>query len=207
MHKKLYVGIAGNIGTGKSTITQKLADLWSATPHFESVIDNPYLEDFYADMARWSFPLQIFFLNSRFMAHKAINLAGGVHIQDRTIYEDANIFAPALKDSGQMSQRDFDNYQSVYRSMLDHLEHPDLIVYLKKSVPKLLERIELRNRSYEKAIPPEYLLALNTHYDNWIEAYPGRKLVIDSDDLDFLHRSDDFDHLVKQIEAQTATLR
>lgn len=201
MLQKLYVGIAGNIGTGKSTLTQMLADSWSGNAHFESVKDNPYLEDFYKDMLRWSFQLQIYFLNARFKAHKEINVATGIHIQDRTIYEDANIFAPSLFEAGNMCERDFRNYRSVYASMLEHLTPPDLIVYLKKSVPNLESQIAKRGRDYEKSIPSSYLEALNTHYNAWIESYPGKKLVIESDGLDFVKNSQDYQLIKAKIEA------
>jgi len=169
-------------------------------PHFEAVADNPYLADFYRDMSRWSFPLQIFFLNNRFKAHQTIVQGTNSAIQDRSIYEDANIFARNLFEQGQMEERDYKNYLDLYNVMCNFLTPPDLVIYLRKSLPKLQERITMRGRAYEKDIPADYLANLNRYYDDWMEGYDfGKKLIINSDGLDFLHNPKDFDYLARNI--------
>ncbi len=170
---------------------------WEA--HYEVVADNPYLADFYGDMDRWSFPLQVFFLNSRFRAHQTVSTRSNSAIQDRTIYEDANIFARNLYEQGQMSERDYRNYFELYKTMVGFLTPPDLIVYLRKSLPKLKERIALRAREYEKNIPDEYLSCLNRYYDDWMREYEGKKLILETDDLDFLNNSSHFNFLTQSI--------
>jgi len=191
---KIFIAIAGNIGTGKTTLTNMLFQRYGWTPHFEAVTDNPYLADFYADMTRWSFPLQIFFLNNRFRAHQTIVAGTNSAIQDRSIYEDANIFARNLYEQGQMEERDYKNYLDLYETMCGFLTPPDLVIYLRKSLPKLKERIALRGRDFEKNIPDEYLSNLNRYYDDWLRTYTlGKKLIIDSDDLDFVNNPADFD--------------
>lgn len=198
--EKIFIAVAGNIGTGKTTLTQMLSDRFQWTPHFEAVKDNPYLTDFYRDMARWSFPLQIYFLNNRFNAHQTISLGTNSAIQDRSIYEDANIFARNLHETGMMEERDYRNYLDLYTSMCQYLNPPDLVIYLRKSLPRLKERIAKRGRDFEKGIPDDYLVSLNRYYDDWMANYDqGKKLIIESDDLDFLHRPEDFDHLTRQI--------
>lgn len=171
---------------------------WEA--HFEVVADNPYLSDFYQDMARWSFPLQIFFLNHRFRAHQRVTEGSNSAIQDRSIYEDANIFARNLYEQGMMSERDYRNYLDLYESMVAFLNPPDLVLYLRKSLPKLKEQISLRGRDYEKNIPDEYLSNLNRYYDDWMSSYSlGKKLVIESDDMNFLKDSKDFEFICQKI--------
>ena len=198
--QKIFVAIAGNIGTGKTTLTQLLSERLGWTPHFECVVENPYLVDFYKDMARWSFPLQIFFLNNRFRAHQKVTQGTYSAIQDRSIYEDANIFARNLSEQGQMEERDYQNYLELYRVMCQFLTPPDLVIYLRKSLPKLKERITRRGRDYEKNIPDKYLADLNRYYDDWMGTYDlGKKLIVDSDNLDFLESKDDFDYLVRSI--------
>ena len=198
--EKIFIAIAGNIGTGKTTLTNMLSKRYGWTPHFEAVTDNPYLSDFYANMARWSFPLQIFFLNNRFRAHQETVQGTNSAIQDRSIYEDANIFARNLYEQGQMEERDYKNYLSLYQTMCSFLTPPDLVIYLRKSLPKLKERIELRGRDFEKNIPDEYLANLNRYYDDWLDHYSlGKKLVIDSDHLDFLNNPKDFDAVTQLI--------
>lgn len=200
MSGKLFLTIAGNIGTGKTTLTKMLADHYGWKAHFESVSDNPYLSDFYNDMSRWSFPLQIFFLNHRFKVHKEVGLSGGSAIQDRSIYEDSHIFARNLYESGKMEERDYFTYLDLYREMMKLLPAPDLMIYLRKSVPKLMEQIAKRGRDFEKNIPLDYITCLNRYYDEWIEGYrDGKLLVIDSEELDFVARPEDFDYIAKQI--------
>ncbi|MEN9723026.1 MAG: hypothetical protein RJB38_1012 [Pseudomonadota bacterium] len=198
--QKIFIAIAGNIGTGKTTLTQMLSRRFGWAPHFECVADNPYLADFYADMSRWSFPLQVFFLNHRFKAHQKVTAGTDSAIQDRSIYEDANIFARNLFEQGQMHERDYRNYLELYSTMASFLTPPDLVIYLKKSLPKLKERIAKRGRDFEKGIPDDYLSNLNRYYDEWMEGYDqGKKLIIPSDDLDFLHRPEDFDQICARI--------
>ncbi len=197
---KIFIAVAGNIGTGKTTLTNMLSQRFGWTPHFEAVRDNPYLEDFYKDMTRWSFPLQIFFLNNRFRAHQQITLHTDSAIQDRSIYEDANIFARNLYEQGKMEERDYRNYLDLYQVMVKFLSPPDLVIYLRKSLPRLTEHIQRRGRSYEADIPQQYLSDLNRYYDDWMEGYDlGKKLVIESDSLDFLNKSEDFDYIADSI--------
>lgn len=199
---KIFIAIAGNIGTGKTTLTQMLSRRFGWEAHFEAVAENPYLADFYQDMNRWSFPLQIFFLNNRFRAHQSVTQGLNSAIQDRSIYEDANIFARNLYEQGQMEERDYRNYLELYEVMCGFLTPPDLVIYLKKSLPRLKERIALRGRSYEKNIPDEYLSNLNRYYDEWMDRYGlGNKLIVESDHLDFLNRPADFEILTQQILA------
>ncbi|MBI3534779.1 MAG: deoxynucleoside kinase [Deltaproteobacteria bacterium] len=196
----MFVAVAGNIGTGKTTLTQLLSKKFGWNAHFESVADNPYLVDFYQDMSRWSFSLQIYFLNSRFKAHQKISQGTESSIQDRSIYEDANIFARNLYEQGKMEKRDYNNYLELYRVMCGFLAPPDMIIYLRKSLPKLKERIQRRGREYEKSITDEYLINLNLYYDEWMGHYKaGKKLIIDSNDLDFLNNPKDFNHLTHLI--------
>lgn len=200
MSGKLFITIAGNIGTGKTTLTRMLADHYGWKPHFESVADNPYLKDFYDDMSRWSFPLQIYFLNHRFKVHREVGGAPASSIQDRSIYEDCHIFARNLVESGKMEERDYLNYKDLYEQMIQHLTPPDLMIYLRKSLPKLTSQIKLRGRDFEQAIPEDYLASLNRYYEDWIGNYnTGPLLVIDSDELDFVSRPEDFDYIAKRI--------
>lgn len=196
----MFVVVAGNIGSGKTTLTKKLSERLGWKPHFESVQDNPYLADFYSDMARWSFPLQVYFLNHRFNTHKEIESLPASSIQDRSIYEDANIFARALFEQGKLDERDYNNYRSLYDSMIKYLNPPTLMIFLRRSVPKLQERIKQRGRDYEQAIPVDYLTALNQYYDDWYVNYNlGKSLIVDTDELDFLDNEEHFDRLLKRI--------
>ncbi|OFZ81564.1 MAG: hypothetical protein A2583_08575 [Bdellovibrionales bacterium RIFOXYD1_FULL_53_11] len=198
--EKIFVAVAGNIGTGKTTLSQMLSRRFGWEAHFEAVADNPYLSDFYKDMSRWSFPLQIFFLNNRFRAHQMVTRNSSSAIQDRSIYEDANIFARNLYEQNLMEERDYKNYLILYETMCGFLTPPDLIIYLRKSLPRLKEQIRLRNRDYEKSIPDEYLANLNRYYDDWMDNYDlGKKLVLESDHLDFLHNPADFELVVRRI--------
>jgi deoxyadenosine/deoxycytidine kinase len=197
---KIFIAVAGNIGTGKTTLTNMLSKRFGWQAHFEAVKDNPYLADFYKDMARWSFPLQIFFLNNRFRAHQDITQGTDSAIQDRSIYEDANIFARNLFEQGMMEERDYRNYQDLHQSMCQFLTPPDLVLYLRKSLPKLKERIAQRGRDFEANIPDEYLSNLNRYYDEWMDGYSlGHKLIVDSDHLDFLNNPAHFDDLALRI--------
>lgn len=198
--EKIFIAIAGNIGTGKTTLAQILSDRFGWTAHFEAVSDNPYLADFYGDMSRWSFPLQIYFLNNRFRAHQTISQGTDSAIQDRSIYEDANIFARNLFEQGDMEERDYKNYLNLYETMAGFLNPPDLIVYLRKSLPKLEEQIAKRGRNYEKNIPKTYLANLNRYYDDWMNSYRfGKKLIIESDELDFVSKSEDLENVTRRI--------
>jgi len=199
--KSLFVAVAGNIGAGKSSLTRLLAEHFGWKPYFESVDDNPYLPDFYADMKRWSFHLQIYFLSNRFKHHKRMTESGESVIQDRSIYEDAEIFARNLYDIGKMDQRDYDNYVSLFEVMTQYLKVPDLMVYLRASVDTLLQQVSRRGRSFEQSIQREYLEQLNKHYENWIGRYKrGPLLIIGSDGLDFVNRPDDLNHIVRMVE-------
>lgn len=198
--EKIFIAIAGNIGTGKTTLTQMLSDRFGWTTHFEAVQGNPYLTDFYKDMERWSFPLQIFFLTNRFQAHQRVIDGTSSAVQDRSIYEDANIFARNLYEQGQMQERDYRNYLELYSTMCQYLTPPDLVIYLKKSLPKLKQRIALRGREFEANIPDEYLAHLNRYYDEWMEGYDlGKKLIIPSDHLDFVENKDDFEFFIQKV--------
>lgn len=197
---RLFVVVAGNIGSGKTTLTKKLSERLGWKPHYESVQDNPYLADFYDDMSRWSFPLQVYFLNHRFNTHKEIESLPASSVQDRSIYEDANIFARALYEQGKLDERDYLNYKNLYESMIKYLNPPTLMIFLRRSIPKLQERIQLRGRDYEQAIPVEYLTSLNKYYDDWYENYDlGKSLIVDTDELDFLENEEHFNRLVKRV--------
>lgn len=195
-----FVAIAGNIGAGKSSLTGLLAKHFKWKPFFESVEDNPYLADFYDDMRRWSFNLQIYFLSSRFRHQKNMLEKGGSIIQDRTIYEDVEIFAKNLHEMGLMSDRDFDNYEALFREMTHFLQPPDLLIYLRAQVPTLVRQIQQRGRDYEITIRIEYLERLNRLYEDWIDRYPYEKLIIDTDDLDFVNNQEDLGKIIELIE-------
>lgn len=201
--QKIFVVVAGNIGTGKTTLTQMLSREFGWDSHFEAVADNPYLADFYTDMGRWSFPLQVFFLNNRFKTHQGIATGTTSAIQDRSIYEDANIFARNLRETSVMSERDYLNYLDLYETMCKFLTPPDLMIYLRKSLPNLKQQIQKRGRDFEKNIPDEYLSSLNRYYDEWVSKYTlGKKLVIESDNLDFVKNPEDFNKISKQVIEQ-----
>ena len=198
----MHIAIAGNIGSGKTTLTKMLAAHYGWTPKYESVDFNPYLADFYEDMARWSFNLQIYFLNKRFKDVVELAKGDSVIVQDRTIYEDARIFAPNLHDMGLMSTRDFENYSDLFDLMMSLVGTPDLLIYLKSSVPALISKIQKRGRDYEKSIRIDYLTGLNDKYENWIKDYKGNLLVVDADKIDFANRPEDFDRVTDMIDAQ-----
>ena len=197
----MHIAIAGNIGSGKTTLTRLLAKHFGWTPHFEEVDHNPYLDSFYEDMQRWSFNIQIFFLNSRFRQVIDIRNSGKDVVQDRTIYEDAMIFAPNLYSMGLMESRDFENYRSLFDLMSKFLQAPDLLIYLRASVPTLIRQIAKRNRDYEQSIRLDYLSNLNDRYEQWISGYKeGKLLIIESDNLE-LEKPEDLGSIVEKIEA------
>ncbi len=199
--KPLFIAVAGNIGSGKSSLTRLLAQHFGWKPYFESVDDNPYLPDFYADMKRWSFHLQIYFLANRFKHHKRMTETGESVIQDRSIYEDAEIFARNLYDIGKMDQRDYDNYASLFEVMTDYLKTPDLMIYLRASVDTLVQQISQRGRSFEQGIQREYLEQLNKHYESWVGRYKrGPLLIVQSDHLDFVNREQDLRHVIELVQ-------
>lgn len=199
----MHIAIAGNIGAGKTTLTQLLAKHYKWEAQLEDVVDNPYLDDFYNQMERWSFNLQVYFLNSRFRQVLQIRKSGKDIIQDRTIYEDANIFAPNLHAMGLMTNRDFDNYSSLFNLMESLVEAPDLLIYLRSSIPNLVSQIHKRGRDYENSISIDYLSRLNERYEAWIHGYKkGRLLVIDVDDLDFVENKEDLGGIINKIDAE-----
>jgi deoxyadenosine/deoxycytidine kinase len=199
----MHVAIAGNIGAGKTTLTKLLAKHYKWTAHFESVEENPYLDDFYAEMERWSFNLQIFFLNSRFRQILEIHESGKNIIQDRTIYEDAHIFAPNLHSMGLMTNRDFSNYSSLFDLMENLVSPPDLLIYLRANIQTLVGQIHNRGRDYENSISIDYLSRLNERYEAWISTYTkGKLLIIDVDNLDIVEKPEDLGSIIDRIDAQ-----
>ena len=197
----MNIAIAGNIGAGKTSLAELLAKHYKWEAHFEDVIDNPYLDDFYNHMERWSFNLQIYFLKSRFQQLLKIKESKKPIIQDRTIYEDAHIFAPNLKAMGLMNQRDFKNYQELFELLESLIKGPDLLVYLRSSIPNLVNKIHKRGRDYENSISIDYLSRLNERYEAWISTYDkGEILIIDVDDIDFVEKKDDFMKIVSKID-------
>lgn len=198
----MHVAIAGNIGSGKTTLTRMLAAKYGWKPRFESVDYNPYLADFYEDMERWSFNLQIYFLNKRFKDVVEISKSEDVIIQDRTIYEDARIFAPNLHGMGLMSTRDFENYSDLFDLMMSLVNPPDLLIYLRSSIPNLVSQIQKRGREYEKSIRIDYIAGLNERYENWIKDYKSRLLILDVDRLKFESNPEDFSEICDKIDAE-----
>ena len=198
----MHIAIAGNIGSGKTTLTKMLAEHYGWIPKFESVDFNPYLSDFYEDMERWSFNLQIYFLNKRFKDVVDISKTDDVISQDRTIYEDARIFAPNLHDMGLMSTRDFQNYSDLFNLMMSLVGNPDLLIYLRSSIPNLVSQIQKRGREYEKGIRIDYLTGLNEKYEKWIQSYDGNLLIVDADHIKFGNNPEDFSKLTDMIDAQ-----
>jgi len=199
----MHVAIAGNIGAGKTTLTKLLAKHYKWEPHYESVAENPYLDDFYGSMERWSFNLQIYFLNSRFRQILKIRESGKNIIQDRTIYEDAHIFAPNLHAMGLMTNRDFGNYESLFELMERLVAPPDLLIYLRGSIPTLVGQIHKRGREFENSISIDYLSRLNERYEAWISTYTkGKLLIIDIDNLDIVDVQEDLGFVIDKIDAQ-----
>ena len=198
----MHIAVAGNIGSGKTTLTKMLAAHYGWTPKFESVDFNPYLADFYEDMERWSFNLQVYFLNKRFKDVVDISRQDDVIIQDRTIYEDARIFAPNLHAMGLMSTRDFENYSDLFDLMMSLVKAPDLMIYLRSSIPNLIAQIQKRGREYEKSIRIDYITGLNERYETWIKDYKHRLLIIDVDNIKFENRPEDFQYITNKIDAE-----
>ncbi|MBF9253975.1 deoxynucleoside kinase [Pontibacter sp. 172403-2] len=199
----MHIAIVGNIGAGKTTLAAKLAQHFKWDLYLEAVENNPYLKDFYEDMERWAFHLQVFFLNSRFNQVQQIQANKRNVIQDRTIYEDAFIFAKNLHQSGFMSTRDYDNYFALFQSMISMVKAPDLMIYLKADLPKLIGQIEKRNRDYESSISINYLRNLNEHYNTWISQYDqGKLLVIDVNNLDFVASPEDLGTIIEKIQVE-----
>ncbi len=197
----MHIAIAGNIGAGKTTLTKLLAKHYKVNKQLEDVVKNPYLDDFYNQMERWSFNLQIYFLNSRFRQVKEIHEKNKNVIQDRTIYEDANIFAPNLHAMGLMTNRDYENYRSLFDLMEENVAAPDLLIYLRSSIPNLVSQIHKRGREYENSISIEYLSRLNERYEAWIHNYKkGPLLIIDIDDLDFVENKEDLKEIISLID-------
>ncbi len=197
----MHIAIAGNIGSGKTTLTKLLAARYGWIPRFEPVDNNPYLEDFYHDMSRWAFNLQVYFLNKRFKEVVEISKSKDTIIQDRTIYEDACIFAPNLHDQGYMSDRDFKNYTDLFHLMMSLVKKPQLMIYIRSSIPTLVKHIEKRGRDYEKSIRIDYLTGLQKRYDEWLSTYDGELITIDGDKINFEDNQEDFRKITDMIDA------
>ena len=199
----MHIAVTGNIGAGKTTLTTMLSKHYGWDAQFEDVDHNPYLEDFYSDMSKWSFALQVYFLGSRFRQVKEIRESGKNIIQDRTIYEDAYIFAPNLHAMGLMTTRDFNNYQDLFKLMTEFIKPPDLLVYLRGSVPSLVRQIEKRGRAYENSIRIDYLKRLNERYEAWISGYEhGKMLVVDIDEINFADNPEHLGMIVNRVNAE-----
>ena len=204
----MHIAIAGNIGAGKTTLTELLAKHFGWEPQFEDVVENPYLDDFYAEMERWSFNLQVYFLNSRFRQILEIHNSTKTVIQDRTIYEDAHIFAPNLHAMGLMTHRDFENYSSLFQLMESLVKGPDLLIYLRSSIPNLVNQIHKRGRVYENSISIEYLSRLNERYEAWIHDYNKNNLIIlEVDELNFVDDPNDLEKVVKIINEKLEKMK
>ena len=198
----MHIGIAGNIGCGKTTLTRKLSEHYGWTPKYEAVTYNPYLEDYYKDIPRWSYNLETYFLAQRFRDVLDIAQSQEVIIQDRTLFEGVEIFVANNHDLGNLSDRDYDTYMQLFRLMMSMVAPPDLLIYLRCSVPHLVEQIQKRGRDYEQTMSLEYLSGLNERYEKWIANYQGRLLVIDADHLDFENRPEDFASITDKIDAE-----
>jgi deoxyadenosine/deoxycytidine kinase len=206
-HTIKHIAICGNIGSGKTTLAEKLAKHYGWLPLYESVDQNPYLRDFYGDMTRWAFHLQIYFLNTRFKQVNQIRENERTTVQDRTIYEDAYIFAANLHQSGHITDRDYQSYLDIFNSMISFVKPPDLMIYLKADIPKLVQQIEKRGRDFEYSIRLDYLRKLNEHYENWIENYRlGKLVIIDVNKLDFIENTDDFSFIVSKVDLELNNL-
>ena len=198
----MHIAIAGNIGSGKTTLTKMLAQRYGWTPRFEPVDNNPYLSDFYADMQRWSFNIQVYFLNKRFKEVVEISQSNDTIVQDRTIFEDAKIFAPNLHAQGMMSDRDFDNYSDLFDLMMSLVKLPDLMIYIRTSIPNIVAQIQKRGREYEKSIRIDYLQGLNDLYENWISTYKGNLIIVEGDSVKFENSDKDFRIVTDMIDAK-----
>ena len=204
----MHIAIAGNIGAGKTTLTELLAKHYKWEPQYEDVVKNPYLDDFYAEMERWSFNLQVYFLNSRFRQILDIHNSKNTVIQDRTIYEDAHIFAPNLHAMGLMTHRDFENYSSLFQLMESLVKGPDLLIYLRSSIPNLVNQIHKRGRVYENSISIEYLSRLNERYEAWIHNYKKDNLIIlEVDNLNFVDRTEDLKQVIQTIDSKLENMK
>ena len=198
-----YVAIAGNIGAGKTTLCENLSKHFGWEVQYESTDDNPYLSDFYEDMRRWSFNLQVYFLSNRYQQILSILDGEKTVIQDRTIYEDANIFAPNLHDMGLMSTRDYQNYRDLFDIMTSQIQAPDLLIYLRASVSTLVSHIQSRGRDYEGSMSLDYLKGLNERYENWIKNYTaGKLLIINADEIDFINRPEDLGKIIEMVNGE-----
>lgn len=205
---KTFCAVAGNIGSGKSTLTGLLAERFAWRPYYEHVEGNPYLADFYADMGRWAFHLQIYFLSKRFQHHQEILASLESVIQDRTIYEDAEIFARNLHENGHIDERDHANYRELFDTMIPFLDPPDLLIYLRTSVPVLAERIRSRGREYERAIPVEYLAQLDRHYEDWIARYDlSPVLVVETDACNLVDEEEELADVADRIQRRLEATR
>ena len=198
----MHIALAGNIGAGKTTLTELLAKHYKWSPHYEDVDENPYLNDFYEDMQRWAFNLQIYFLNTRYNSLAQMQKGKKSIVQDRTIYEDAHIFAPNLHSMGLLSTRDFETYQKMFDSLSNTVKPPDLLVYLRASIPTLVNQIQKRGREYEDSIRLDYLRRLNERYEAWISTYKNRLLIIDVDNLNFADKPEDLGFVINKIETE-----
>lgn len=198
----MHIAIAGNIGSGKTTLTKMLAHRYGWTPRFEPVDNNPYLDDFYADMPRWAFNLQIYFLNKRFQEVVEISKSSDTIIQDRTIFEDARIFAPNLHAMGMMSDRDFANYTDLFDLMISLVNLPDLMIYIRSTVPNLISQIQKRGRDFERSIRIDYLAGLNDRYEEWIKDYKGNLIIVDGDKVKFENNAHDFQSITDMIDSR-----
>ena len=198
----MHIAIAGNIGSGKTTLTKMLAKRYGWNPRFEPVDNNPYLDDFYADMKRWAFNLQVYFLSKRFKEVVEISQSNEAIIQDRTIFEDARIFAPNLHEMGMMSDRDFDNYSDLFDLMMSLVRLPDLMIYIRSAIPNLVSHIQKRGRDFEKSIRIDYLNGLNKRYEDWIETYKGNLIIVEGDVMNFEESPHDFQKITDMIDAK-----
>ncbi|HMS65351.1 MAG TPA: deoxynucleoside kinase [Ignavibacteria bacterium] len=205
-NKKVFVSIAGNIGSGKSSLTNLISEEFNWKPYYEKVNNNPYLKDFYSDMNRWSFNLQVYFLSHRFKTHTEIIKLRSSVIQDRSIYEDAEIFAKNLFILGKMNKRDYNNYRKLFKEMTSFLQPPDLLIYLRAGLTKLVNQIKLRGREFEKGIDINYLEKLNHSYENWIQTYTlGKCIIIETEKLDFVNNKKDLEKIIKKIKENLPT--
>lgn len=198
----MHIAIAGNIGSGKTTLTKLLAKHYGWSPRFEPVDNNPYLDDFYSDMERWSFNLQVYFLNKRFKEVVEISRSTDTIVQDRTIFEDARIFAPNLHEMGMMSDRDFANYSDLFDLMMSLVNLPDLMIYIRSSIPTLVAQIQKRGREFEKSIRIDYLQGLAQRYEKWISTYKGPLIIIDGDNNKFGSNAKDFETITDLIDSK-----
>lgn len=198
----MHIGIAGNIGSGKTTLTRMLAEHYGWTPKYESVTYNPYLEDYYRDIPRWSYNLETYFLAQRFKDLLEISKSDDVVIQDRTILEGVHIFVENNREMGNLSERDYDTYMQIFSLMMSMVSLPDLLIYLRSSVSHLVSQIQKRGRDYEQSMSLDYLGGLNEKYEKWIEGYKGKLLIIDANMLDFENRPEDFESITDKIDAQ-----